>query len=184
MKRSLVISFLIVLSAARAMGHGKSLSVNPSQVEPTGKISIKGAGLGHNQTVKLALQGALTSYPLGEAPGNAHGEFQLEAVVPQDVKPGSYTVTAQVGDSSASASLKVLAPASAATTAPMPHEPEPGATQAEKEPSPSETPMSVEPLPLRHTRTLGERATIWGLIILATVAGVVLWSKASPASEL
>ena len=173
MKRAILIVLFLALSATSAMGHGKSLSVDPGQVRPGEQVAIKGAGLGHSETIKLTLEGALNTYPLGEVQGDAHGGFQIEAVVPKDVKPGSYTVKAQAGSSSASAALKVLE--LAAPIVPITHQHGGGAPHGEK--AKMETHASLTPLQLRHTRSTGETATIWGLILLAALGGGLLWFK-------
>ena len=180
MKRILFLSLVLGMSALSATGHETALSLSRTQVQPGDRIEVRGAGLGENATITLTLEGILNTYPLGEALGNAHGEFHAEVVIPAELKPGSYAVKAQAGTAAASASLKVVKRA-----APMANEEKPEAALPEQEPGDlehggegrGEEHASLEPLQLDRAWSPSETATIWGFIVIAAFVGSLLWFK-------
>ncbi|MFQ5778805.1 MAG: hypothetical protein ACE5IP_12435 [Terriglobia bacterium] len=165
MRRILFLSLVLTVAALPAGAHGTSLSLSHTQVQPGQQIEVKGTGVGENAAVEITLEGALNTYRLGSAQGNAHGEFQLEVVIPAEVKPGSYTVKGQAGTAVASAPLRVAPQA-------------PGTSEAESVGEErNQAPASLEPLSLDRSRGAGETVTVWGLILLAVFAGGLLWFK-------
>lgn len=164
MKRVIFLTFLVGLLALPAAGHGTSLSLSRSQVQPGERIKVKGGGWGENAVIELTLEGALNTYPLGKAQGNAHGEFQAEVLIPAEAKPGNYTLNAQAGTTAASAPLRV-APGGAPAAS------EPGAEGTAEERA------SLEPLQLDRSWSRSETAVVWALIVAAALVGGLLWFR-------
>lgn len=180
MKKILFLILLLTVWVLPATGHGTSLSLNKKQARPGETIAVKGAGLGKNAAITITLEGVLSTHPLREARGNDHGEFQIEIVIPSELKPGSYTVKAQAGDDSASAPLKIVKgvpPTADDHQDAAPHEEE---TPSEHEPEAdggAEEHASIEPLQLNRSWSGGETAAAWALILLSAVVGGLLWFR-------
>lgn len=180
MKRIIFLSLVLAVWTLPAAAHGTSLSLRPSQVQPGDRLAVEGAGLGENPVIQLTLEGALNTYPLGEAQGNAHGEFQAEVLIPAEVKPGSYTVVAQAGTTTVSAPLRVAKRDVLRGDAEKPgttlqEQESTGAEHGAKERS--EEHASLEPLQLDRSWSPSETTTAWGLILLAALVGGLLWFK-------
>ena len=180
MKRILFLSLVLGLSTLSATGHEASLSLSRNQVQPGDGIEVRGAGLGENAVIELTLEGVLNTYPLGEAQGNAHGEFQAEVVIPAEVKLGTYTIKAHAGTTVASAPLRVAkggvpsADKEKVGTALQEQESTGPVHAAEGE---AQEHASLEPLQLDRSWSTGETATAWGLILVAVLVGGLLWFK-------
>lgn len=181
MKKILFLILLLTVWALPVAGHGTSLSLNKKQAGPGDTIVAKGAGLGKNAAITITLEGILNTYPLGEARGNDHGEFEMEIVIPADLKPGSYTVKAQAGDDSASAPLKIVRGVSATAEERQnaaPHEEEtPAEHEMDAGEGSEEHATLTEPLQLNRSSSGSETAAVWGLILVSVLAGSLLWFK-------
>ncbi len=179
-KRILFLSLVLGLSTLSAPGHEASLSLSRNQVQPGDRIEVRGAGLGENAVIELTLEGVLNTYPLGEAQGNAHGEFQAEVVIPAEVKPGTYTIKAHAGTTVASAPLRVAkggvpsADKEKLGTALQEQESTGPVHAAEGE---AQEHASLEPLQLDRSWSTSETATAWGLMLVAALIGSLLWFK-------
>ncbi len=180
MKRILFLSLVLGLSTLSATGHEASLSLSRNQVQPGDGIEVRGAGLGENALIILTLEGVLNTYPLGEARGNAHGEFHAEVVIPAELKPGGYTVKARVGTTAASAPLRVAKGGS-----PLGDEEKPGTALQEQESTrpvhgaegEAQEHASLEPLQLDRSWSTSETTAAWGLMLVAALIGSLLWFK-------
>lgn len=180
MKRTLLLGLLLTLLAFPLVGHETSLSLSHTQIQPGNRVEVRGAGLSSNAPIKLALEGVLETYSLGEVQGNAHGQFLVEVVIPLEVKPGSYTLKAQAGPTAASSPLKVLNQAVSMANEEKPET----VTQEQKSTRPglggegrTEDRASLEPLQLDRSWSPSEMATVWGLIVVAALFGSFLWFK-------
>ena len=85
----------------------KGVAVQPLTPKAGEVITVKGDLLGPNSTVEVRVVGTGVDIDLGEVQANAEGDFSAQFRLPEDLKPGTYQVTAK-GAESATTSITVL----------------------------------------------------------------------------
>ena len=78
--------------------HGAALKSTATAVEAGTELALEGTGFHADQTVTLALLGALNEYTLRDVTVDAEGAFTLGIAVPRDVRPGQYLLLALSGE--------------------------------------------------------------------------------------
>ncbi len=84
----------------------KGVAVQPPTPKAGDVITVKGDLLGPNSTVEVRVVGAGVDIDLGEALADAQGDFSVQFRLPENLKPGTYQVTAK-GAESATSSITV-----------------------------------------------------------------------------
>ena len=133
------------------------ITVAPSQAAPGQSLTISGAAWRASEEISLAVQPADPGLGVGLSGGvlraDAAGRFELAVMLPQDMRPGVWTVVARgaTPERAASVSFAVLAstrePGALATYTPMPS---PTETPA---PAPTDTPTALPTQPAPPTAT-------------------------------
>lgn len=95
-------------SATVALGHGESVTVQPTSAKAGDTVTITGAGLGASRDVDITLSGTGVTVKLGHADSDADGAFTEKFKLPADLRPGQYLITAE-GKETATADLTIVA---------------------------------------------------------------------------
>lgn len=101
----------ILLAATMALAHEEGvIHLGSKTLAVGGEIEIRGEELPEEAMLRLELQGALETYPLGEIRSDPAGAFRTRLALPAEAGPGSYVVVAIApdGDEVARADLLVV----------------------------------------------------------------------------
>lgn len=151
--------FLTFLAATMALAHEEGvIHLGSKTLAVGGEIEIRGEELPEEAVLRLELQGALETYPLGEIRSDAAGAFRTRLALPAEAGPGSYVVVAIApdGDEVARADLLVV-PAGEGTEG----------VAVVREPTAEEMELEVSRGPL-------EWAAILGFVTLCGIGGLAL----------
>ncbi len=111
---ALLASAIFLASAAPALAHGASLTVEPATAKPGDTVTVTGEDLGASRAIDLKLTGTGVEVVLGRAKTDDDGGFSEKYTLPADLRPGRYLVATQTGEGEAvSADLTVAAAAAA-----------------------------------------------------------------------
>ena len=95
----------LVSSVALAHGGGTAVFVDRDTVQPGGTVVVRGEDLGGGATVALVLTGSDgAAIELARVPADADGHVEVAVVLPLDLTPAAWTLTA-TGDGGDEASL-------------------------------------------------------------------------------
>jgi hypothetical protein len=112
---------LLVFAAvppARAAAHGgASVAVSPTAAAPGDQIQVDVKGYENTILVSITLEGVSGSIPLGTVTTDASGDAMTSVMIPDGVKPGSYSVKAVGGDDNETAELAIKSSAVTHTSA-------------------------------------------------------------------
>jgi hypothetical protein len=112
---------LLVFAAvppARVAAHaGASVALTPTAAVPGDQLQVKIEGYQDATLVSITLEGISGSIPLGTITTDASGAATTSVMIPDGVKPGSYTVKAVGGDDNETADLSIKAAAVTNTSA-------------------------------------------------------------------
>ena len=107
---SLSLAMAVILASAGgvALADGtKGVAVQPLTPKAGEVITVKGDLLGPNSTVEVRVVGTGVDIDLGEVDADANGDFSAQFRLPEDLKPGTYQVTA-TGAESATTAITVV----------------------------------------------------------------------------
>ncbi|MCI0486586.1 MAG: hypothetical protein L0229_08295 [Blastocatellia bacterium] len=174
-------SLLIILSAGSwAYAHTTSLKIDKKAATPGETITLTGKGIGSGSEIKIIMQGVARDYPLGEAQGDEHGQFEKQVTLSGDVQPGTYTVIASSGNKKATARL-VIEAAVAQETDPQKDETTKGGSEHRAEQSGhGEGEMAgmeharAEPMEIQRSRSVVETIAMWSIVLVSSLLGIGL----------
>ncbi|MBF6612504.1 MAG: hypothetical protein IVW55_05185 [Chloroflexi bacterium] len=101
----------------------KGVAVQPLTPKAGDVITVKGDLLGPNSTVEVRVVGTGVDIDLGEVDADANGDFSAQFRLPEDLKPGTYQVTAKGAESATTAITVVGVGGDAASEGAMGGEP-------------------------------------------------------------
>lgn len=118
---AMVLVALMTMTLLGAAVHPEAtLKSSVSTVQAGASMPLTGEEFVANQTVKLALRGALAEHELPDAKTDGDGKFSVGLQVPSDVRPGVYRLVALADDGDVVASLDLTV--EAAAPAAIPHD--------------------------------------------------------------
>lgn len=184
LRKILFTSLLVTVLAAGTASAQYSFVVTPSEVTPGSTISIVGDGCASGAEVSITIAPAAGGDPVELAAVSAgeDGTVDVDAQIPADLEPGSYTVTMTCGDQVLSQNITVVeattptTPGDTTTTTTGGTTPDgPGTGQAPDGSTGGKAPAGVAgPLPRTGSNLNGfglvgaGLLTIGGLLLIAT----------------
>lgn len=104
----LAMAGFLASAAGVALADGaKGVAVQPLTPKAGDVITVKGDLLGPNSTVEVRVVGTGVDIDLGEVDADANGDFSAQFRLPENLKPGTYQVTAR-GAGSATTVMAVV----------------------------------------------------------------------------
>ena len=101
--------FLVALLPAAMWAHENAVLESPQTSVPAGgSLSLDGRDFSAGEGYALRLIGALREYDLRQVAADGDGVFSLAVVIPADVVPGAYQVTAVAPDGDVAARLDMV----------------------------------------------------------------------------
>ena len=106
-------ALFLLATVSTAIAHGAALKTNAESVAAGEALALTGVDFHADETVRLALVGALNEYALLEVTADSEGSFSLEVPIPADARPGQYRLVAFSldGDEEAALDLPITAAA-------------------------------------------------------------------------
>jgi hypothetical protein len=137
-----LLATLVYTSAATHAHDGDPrLELSFGQLNPGAPLEVRGVNIATESTITIKLVSLESEFWLGEAVGDAHGDFIQTFVLPSELAAGHYTVLAvSPGDLIVSAPLDIAG-------APMPADGEEGELREEEDPLLATLPPGWNPAP-------------------------------------
>lgn len=98
-----IAGFLASTAGVALADGGKGVSVQPLTPQAGEVITVKGDLLGPNSMVEVRVVGTGVDVDLGEVQADSQGDFSAQFRLPEDLKPGTYQVTAKGAESATTA---------------------------------------------------------------------------------
>jgi hypothetical protein len=111
------LALMTVLTTTAALHPEATLKSAVTAVRAGQSLPVQGEKFTANQKVKLALQGALSTYELREVQAGGEGTFDIQLDVPREVRPGSYRLVALADDGDVVARIDLTVEAAPPATA-------------------------------------------------------------------
>lgn len=110
LRKILFTSLLVTLLAAGTASAQYSVVVTPGEVTPGSTISVVGDGCAPGSEVSITIEAAEggEAIELASVTAGDDGTYDVDAQIPADLEPGSYTVTVTCGDQVFSETITVV----------------------------------------------------------------------------